>query len=232
MAMTKREIILKKWLIQTLKGQGYKTYAKILKELDVRIDERPNITAYMNPQTGEIALGSHVIGRNRQEFERVASVLTRHEILHGFLQHEKRMLDKLEKMHRDADDGFLDDLGDKSIKELLRDDLYLNPENQTPDGATYANYAGDFEISNRGYTKADKDIIRKINLNGAIVSGLVTEDMDPSWVDLPLEDLYDKVKEKFDKEKEQIKNQDYPVVGAFIDNNTFVDTNGVMYGVD
>lgn len=235
MAMTKNEKILKSWLIKTLRGQGYKTYSEILKELDLRIDNRPDVAAYMSPQTGEIALGAHVIGANKEEFAKIASVLVRHEILHGFLQHEQRLLNKLEKMHRDANDGVLDNVNsDTALKDLLRKDLYTNPEYQYG-GATYANYAGDYEISNRGYTQKDKDIIRNINLNGTIVSGLVTEDKHPDWVNLSVEELFDKVKEEFDKQKAEAQNSDQNssdvVLGAFEDDTTFHGADGVVYGV-
>ena len=212
MAMTKNEKILKMWLIRTLRGQGYKTYSDILKELDLRIDERPDIAAYMDPRTGEITLGAHVIGKNKEEFGRIASTLVRHEILHGFLKHEKRLIDKIKQMHPNEDS--------------LAD--YMQQYHQS------ANIAGDYEISNRGYTNADKDIVRNINLNGQIVSGLVTEDQHPDWVDVPFEDLFDKVIDDIKKNPPPPSPEDEEdeiVLGSFEDDVTFYGENGVTYGV-
>lgn len=61
------------------------------------------------------------------------------------------------------------------------------------------NIAGDFDISNQGYTEADKHEIRNIRLNGAVVSGLVTEDQHPDWVNLTFEEMLEKIKEEAKK---------------------------------
>lgn len=106
------------------------------------------------------------------------STIVRHEILHNFLKHMQRMEDKLGK-----------DVWKK--RTLLMHDA--------------SNIAGDYEISNRGYTEKDKQIARNIYLNGETLSGLVTEDQHPDWVDLSLEEMYDKLLPEMEKSKQQVQ---------------------------
>ena len=68
------------------------------------------------------------------------------------------------------------------------------------------NIAGDYEISNRTYTDQDKKDIRRIKLNGQIVSGLVTELDHPDWVDLPLEDMYDLLQQEREQASKEAKD--------------------------
>ena len=106
------------------------------------------------------------------------STIVRHEILHNFLKHMQRMEDKLGK-----------DVWGKRTKQMHE----------------ASNIAGDYEISNRGYTEKDKQIIRNIYLNGKTLSGLVTEDQHPDWVDLSLEEMYDKLIPEMEKSKQQMQ---------------------------
>ena len=76
-----------------------------------------------------------------------ASTIVRHEILHQYLEHQIRM-DKLIQQ-------------DKAKYGSIPHSLY--------------NTAADYEISNKGYTDADKAIARSILFKGKVVSGLVTE---------------------------------------------------------
>ena len=110
-------------------------------------------------------------------------------------------------------------------------DVLLNQNIQEIKNTLYSNsifnIAADYEISNRGYTDADKYTVRNININGRIVSGLVTEDQHPDWVDLPVEDMYDKLKEEHDNDPES-----NIVNGFLMDPTTFIDiTTGVTYGI-
>lgn len=59
------------------------------------------------------------------------------------------------------------------------------------------NIAGDYDISNKGYTDADKRNIRRIKLNGQTLSGLVTEDKHPDWVNLSFEDMIDELEKTY-----------------------------------
>lgn len=210
MAMTKQEKLLKLWLIRKLKSQGYLTYAKILREFDVQIlSKNSSAVAYLDPAKGLFAM--HPTLDDNQ-----VSVIIRHEILHAYLQHEKRLLDKLAKEHNLNPN----ELDDYTITELKKE-LYSN---------SLFNIAGDYEISNKGYTEKDKEVVRNLIFNGRVVSGLVTEDDHPDWVDMSIEEMFDELR----KQKQQDKNsgdEDKIVLGALQDETTFVDIEGHVYGV-
>jgi len=106
------------------------------------------------------------------------SVVVRHEILHNFLKHMQRMEDK------------------------LGSDIW---KSRTPEMMETSNIAGDYEISNRGYTDADKKTVRALRLNDKVLQGLVTEDQHPDWVNLSLEEMYDKLMEEKKKEENKLK---------------------------
>ena len=175
MAMTRKEQLAKEQIIKVLQTTGYPTYASLLDLFHVNLTEDPNVVAYMEPGKGRIVLNSGL------DINQVSTIV-RHEILHEYLNHHKRLLNKLAK-ERNLDPDKLDDL---SIKEL-ENSLYSNKA---------FNIAGDYEISNRGYTDNDKRIARGIMLNGKRLKGLVTEDDHPDWVDLPLEDMYDLLRDE------------------------------------
>lgn len=186
MAMTKEERGTKNWLYQHLLEEGYRTYAKLFWELDFHLTANPNVVGYMDPKTGTITV-------NRTLEADQISVIIRHEILHGFLQHEKRLLQNLaQKRGLDPDD-----LSDMDIQEL-KSFLYQNSD---------FNIAGDYEISNLGYTEEDKDVVRNILLNGKTVSGLVTEDQHPDWVDLSIEEMYDRLQDNRKNDKQDAQQQ-------------------------
>ena len=92
-----------------------------------------------------------------------ASTIVRHEILHQYLEHQIRM-DKLIQQ-------------DKAKYGSIPHSLY--------------NTAADYEISNRGYTDADKAIARSILFKDKVVSGLVTEIDHPDWVNKSFEEMLD-----------------------------------------
>lgn len=181
MAMTLEERKYHNYIFKLLRQEGYITYARIFKDLDLRLDSRPDVVAYMRPSTLEIAINPNVSAKQ-------SSVLIRHEILHAFLQHEQRLLDKLAKEHN------LVDLTDTDLRNL-KQELYKD--------STF-NIAGDYEISNRGYTEKDKETVRNILLNGKLVSGLVTEDDHPEWVDMSIEEMYDELRKLQKREKPDI----------------------------
>ena len=115
--------------------------------------------------------GVIVVNRNL-DIEQVSTIV-RHEILHEYLAHQLRMQRHLGKDVYDNRDA--------TIHELI-------------------NIAGDYEISNRGYTDKDKDIVRAIKLNGETLRGLVTEDDHPDWVDLTIEEMFDKLYQEYQEE--------------------------------
>lgn len=106
------------------------------------------------------------------------SVIVRHEILHEFFNHAKR---------------FSDHLGA---------DAYNKRSNSQHKSM---NIAGDYDISNRGYTEQDKKDVRNIVINGQTLSGLVTEDRHPDWVGLSAVEMYDKLQELREKEKAEME---------------------------
>lgn len=179
MAMTKREYLAKEQILKKLNKEGYPTYSRLLDEFDVNLTNDPSVIAYMEPSKGRIVLNSGL------DIEQV-STITRHEILHQYLQHEDRLLKHLAR----KENINYNDLKDDSINDL-KNKLYSNKN---------FNIAGDYEISNRGYTIKDKRIARSIRLNGQVLKGLVTEDDHPDWVDLPIEDMYDKLTQQLEQE--------------------------------
>ena len=108
------------------------------------------------------------------------STIVRHEILHRWLEHAIR----LEKH-----------IGEDEFKKISKKNWNLS------------NIAGDYEISNRGYTDNDKNIVRNLKINGIPMSGLVTELDHPEWTNLTFEEMYDRlVEESKKKEEEALEN--------------------------
>ena len=207
--MTAQERRAKSYLIHLLSSNGYPTYAKILDKFDINYTSDPTTIAYMEPGKGRIVM-------NRGLDAKQASVIVRHEILHEHLKHEKRLLNNLARK-RGIDRDELDDMSLKDLDKELKQELY---------GDKTFNIAADYEISNKGYTDADKRDIRAIMINGRVVSGLVTEDDHPDWVDMSVEEMYDLLED----EREKMRNQ--PVEGVLLDDTTFLDPfTGVAYGI-
>lgn len=161
--MTLEEQATKEDIMDRLGAQGYPTYAHLLDKFALHLTADPSVIGYMIPDKGIIVL-------NRFLSLNQVSTIVRHEILHQYLEHGKRELDKL------GVDSF-DKIADASIHEL-------------------SNIAADYEISNKGYTEADKRIARAIRLNGEVLKGLVTEDQHADWVDLSYEEMFDKLREE------------------------------------
>lgn len=118
--------------------------------------------------------------------EDTASVLIRHEILHEYLTHYERQLE-FDKAHPE-----------------------LNPSR---DSNELSNIAADYEISNKGYTDADKVRVRSIMLNDKTLSGLVTEDDHQDWANLTFEEMY----ERLLKERQQGQAQAQRKMDQFSD---------------
>lgn len=209
MAMTRLERFAKEELLDILSEEGYPTYARLLSNFDINLTEDPSVVGYMEPSKGRIVLNKGL------DIEQV-SVICRHELLHDYLAHERRLLAHLaQEMNLD-----FDTLDDIKIKDLKKD-LYKNKN---------FNIAADYEISNRGYTDADKDTIRNIKLNGQTLSGLVTEDDHPEWVNMSVEEMYDELRKQIKNEKQKA-DVDPVVNGVLIDPTTFMDIKGRVYGI-
>ena len=83
------------------------------------------------------------------------SMVVRHEILHEYLTHAIR------------------------AEKHLGADKFKNRSSRTHDAI---NRAADWEISNRGYTDADKRVAKMLKVGDKVVQGLVTDIDHPEWV--------------------------------------------------
>lgn len=180
MSMSKIEKASKKVILKRLRDEWYGTYANIFELFDLHITDDPETIGFMEPAKGCITINRNI---DADQF----SVVIRHEILHFYLEHEMRLL-----RHIAESQGLpFDELSDMSIREI-KNLAYSNK---------VFNIAADYEISNLGYTEEDKKSIRSILLNGQVLTGLVTEDQHPDWVNLSLEEMYDKLIEMMPEEQ-------------------------------
>lgn len=171
--MTKEEFAAKQEIIDILRRGGYKTYAELVNLFDINLTNDPDIAAAVDINKARIILNRGVPAES-------ISTLIRHELLHRWLEHNFRLEQHVGK--------------DKWDRRTRRE-------------AELGNIAGDYEISNRGYTKKDEEIVRNLKLrlpDGSIkpFAGLVTELDHPDWVNLSIEEMYDKLKEEADKEEQ------------------------------
>ena len=65
-----------------------------------------------------------------------------------------------------------------------------------------SNMAADYEISNLGYTDADKAAVRSIKLGDQILQGLVTDYDHPDWVDKTFEEMYQELAKESPQSKQ------------------------------
>ena len=177
MAMTKIEYIAKDQIKRILKKQGYPTYAKLFDMFDLNLTKDPNVIGYMVPGKAKIVLN---IGLDKEQ----VSTIVRHEILHEYLNHGLR---------------------GKAFEKQKYKDWYGKDKEGSVGNHQLANQAADWEISNRGYTDADKDIVRNIRLGDKTLQGLVTELDNPGkgWEKLTFEEMYDKL---LDQYKDDLNN--------------------------
>ena len=70
-----------------------------------------------------------------------------------------------------------------------------------------ANVAMDLEISNKGYTDADKSTVRGLQINKVPLRGLVTEDDFPGWENMTFEEMYDKLIDMQEDEKDELQKK-------------------------
>lgn len=112
------------------------------------------------------------------------STVVRHEILHEYLTHAKRTAE-FEKSHPGR---------------------VYNHE--------VSNIAADFEISNRGYTDADKDNMRRVKVGDQTLTALVTEDEHPGWEDKTFEEMYDELTKQLTQDTNQMMKELQPLIDA------------------
>ena len=179
MAMTKIELAAKSQIERILKKQGYPTYAKLFDMFDLNLTKDPNVIGYMVPGKAKIVLN---IGLDKEQ----VSTIVRHEILHEYLNHGPR--------------------GKAFEKQKYRD--WYGKEGSVGNH-DLANQAADWEISNRGYTDADKEAVRSIRLGDRVLQGLVTELDNPGkgWEKLTFEEMYGKLLDQYKNDLNNIKNQ-------------------------
>ncbi len=188
--MNSRDHQVKEMVLDMLIKEGYGTYAKRLKDYEFIVADFYKGTyidvAAMFPDLGAIVINPGFL--DSEELFKQLSVVIRHELLHFLLVHEQRFKKHLEKV----DPDFKQDYQKASIHEL-------------------ANYAMDWELSERGYDDHDKEVVRNMTLNGRVLGGLILSDDHPEWLGKPMEEIYDLVKDQYEKEKkeaeEKLKNQ-------------------------
>ena len=105
------------------------------------------------------------------------STIVRHEILHEYLTHFARAEEFKKK--------------DEKYKGLPHD---------------LVNVAADYDISNVGYTDADKKVARSIVLNDKVLQGLVTEDEHPDWENKTFEEMLEELAKDWDNTKNKLQN--------------------------
>lgn len=159
----------KNQILKRLNQQGYPSYSRLLELFDVYLTDDPNVVGYMLPGKAKIVLNGGL------DIDQV-STITRHEILHEYLNHGMR------------DSEFI-----KKHPEYIADH-------------NISNIAADYEISNKGYTDADKSIARAIRLGDKTLQGLVTEDQYPGWEEMTFEEMYENLLKKQQENKEELED--------------------------
>lgn len=174
--MNDTEKKLKKRLIALLrddgKGHHHAKYAERLEKFDIQIvplSVDPMFTAAISFDRGIILIGEGFLSDPGTFYQ--LNVLLRHELAHNLLMHQIRMAYKIgEKAHVHM-----------SLSRTLHN---------------LHNIIADDEISNRKYSEEDKIIVRNMMLNGQVIGGLVTEDHRKDWLNMSIEEMYDKICEE------------------------------------
>lgn len=218
MSMTKLERGTRTALARFMRSQGYVTYANLLLKFDLNFHNPPKpFAAAMVPGQYRILINPII------DDKEALSMLIRHEILHEYLKHNDRLLKHLAQQ-AGLDYDTLDDMSLNQLdRQLKSNDIF--------------NIAADYEISNRGYTENDKQIQRDIGQylhSSQQLRGLVTEDDHPDWINLPVEEMYDRIvkqREEARKKAEQAAEDTDIIDGIFISTSAFYDARkNVIYG--
>jgi hypothetical protein len=175
--MTDRERKVKKALCQLLIDKGHRKYAERFWKLDFNIidsKKHPDFTAAISFDEATVFISDGFLGSGQGIFNQL-DVLLRHELAHNLMMHQIRLMYVFKKLHaNDPDEAYEHIRYSASLHDIL-------------------NISDDFEISNKRYTAADKKIVRTMQLNGQLISGLVTEDHRGGWATMPLEAMYDEL---------------------------------------
>lgn len=132
---------------------------------------------------------------NKNLYLEQTSVIIRHELLHRWLNHNYRLGEHVGQ--------------DKWKKRTHQQHLI-------------GNIAADYEISNRGYTDDDKQRVRTLMIKDKNMRGLVTEDDHPDWVDLSVEEMYDKLTEQLERDQKAFQK----FLDELIKNGLYQDLDG------
>lgn len=244
MAMTRLERGTRYAIAKFLNQQGYPRYADIFMKYELHFhNPRRPFAAMVDTDKGIIYINPTI------DDKETLSVLIRHEILHIYLAHQKRILQHFAKQKglkwtefddiplealMNMSDEEINTLGDAIKQDVITDrqvakDLYSRHYKGVP----YHNYVADLEIDNRGYTDSDKNIIRNLVIGGISFKGLLIDDNEPEWVGMSVEEMMDAVEKHIKKEEEELKQDlaDGIIRGKF-DPKTgrFTDRKGVVYG--
>ena len=175
--MTDRERRTKKALCQLLIDKGHRKYAERFWKLDFNIvdsKKHPDFTAAISFDDATVFISDGFLGSGQGVFNQL-DVLLRHELAHNLMMHQIRLMYVFKKLHANNPDEAYEHIRySASLHDIL-------------------NCIEDFEISNKRYTAADKKIVKAMQLNGRVISGLITEEHRSNWEKLSLEAMYDEL---------------------------------------
>lgn len=188
--MTDRERKVRKALCQLLIDKGHRKYAERFWKLDFNIvdsKKHPDFTAAISFDEATVFISDGFLGSGQGIFNQL-DVLLRHELAHNLMMHQIRLMYVFKKLHaNDPDEAYEQIRCSASLHDIL-------------------NCIEDFEISNKRYTSTDKKIVRAMQLNGRVISGLVTEDHRGSWQNMSLEAMYDELSKELIRINSEIRS--------------------------
>ena len=189
--MTKIEREKKFELCSLLVKNNHREYAKRFWELDLNLvsaAKEPKFVAAISFDEATVYLSDAFFNGDPKIFEQLDTVM-RHELAHNLMMHQIRMMHVFKKaFEKDNPEEAYEQLKySASMHELL-------------------NWLEDFEISNKRYTAADKELARAIKLNGRTIHGLVTEDHRDNWLDMSLESMYAQLSTELAKINSELRN--------------------------
>lgn len=144
-AMTKKEVLFKRNVLQYLSEEGFPTFAKYLKNFHFNFLTSEEAG---KPFVAAISSARGIVLVNPNVDADAISMLLRHEAGHDIFKHNEHLFAKLKKMGIDTPSELAHDL---------------------------ANRAGDYHISNLLYDEDDYYTAKHINVDGEVLAGLVTE---------------------------------------------------------
>ena len=190
--MTREERAVKLQLCQLLIDRGHRKYAERFWKLDFNIidsKKHPEFTAAISFDEATVFISDGFLGSGQGIFNQL-DVLLRHEMAHNLMMHQIRLMYVFKKLHaNDPDEAYEHISYSSTLHELL-------------------NIIEDYEISNKRYSSADKDIVRNMQLNGEIIGGLVTED-DRGWDKMSLEQMYEELSKELIQINSAIRSNPY-----------------------